>query len=156
MIWSLAFNNTLPNLARVSPTETMPDAKDLITTYGDVSQHQTGDRWAEEIVLIPGSQSDDVIQWYLRQARQFKVVDGVNPQNPPAIIITPAALELSLGEAYAGQSFALLSDWDIDHLASANHAIRWLFFRQAPFPPPSADTVNLWVRLDLLNLNQQP
>ena len=156
MIWHLAFNDTLPTLARVSPTETMPDAKDLIATYGDISQHQTGDRWAEEIVLIPGSRSDDVIQWYLRRAEQFRVVDGVNPQNPPAIIITPAELELSLGEDYAGQSFALLSNWGVDHLASANDAIRWFFFRQAPFPPPAADAVNLWVRLDLLDLNQQP
>ncbi len=155
MIWSLAFNATLPNLARVSPTETMPDAKDLVNTYGDISQHNTGDRWAEEIVLIPGSPSDDVIQWYLRRAEQFQVLRDVNAQHPPAIIIAPAEMELSLGEDYAGQSFTPLSNWGVDHLASTNDAIRWFFFRRTPFPPPAADAVNLWVRLDLLNLNQQ-
>ena len=156
MIWSLAFNATLPTLARVSPTETLPDARDLIATYGDISQHMTGDRWAEEIALIPGSQSDDVIQWGLRRAEQFSVIDGVDPQKAPAIIIAPADMELALGDAYAGQQFTPLSNWGVDHLASANDAIRWFFFRRAPFPPPAADAVNLWVRLDLLDLNQQP
>jgi hypothetical protein len=154
MTWQLAFNATLPTLARVSPTEAMPDAKDLITTYGDLSQHQTGDRWAEEVVLIPGSQSDDIIQWYLRRAEQFRVVDGVNLQDPPSVIIAPADRELALGDDYAGQTFVTLSNWGIDHLESTNDAIRWFFYRRAPFPPPAADSVNLWVSIDLMDLNQ--
>ncbi len=156
MIWSLAFNHTLPNLARVSPTETMPDARDLVATYGDISQRLTGDRWAEAIVLIPGSQADDVIQWRLRRAAQFSMTKSIDPHQPPAIIITPADAELTLGDNYAGQTFTLLSNWGVDHLASTNDAIRWFFYRRAPFPPPAADAVNLWVRLDLLDLGQQP
>ncbi len=156
MIWQLAFNATLPTLARVSPTETMPDAHDLVATYGDISQRLTGDRWAEEIALIPGSQSDDVIQWYLRRAEQFQVLRDVNAQHPPAIIIAPTDMELTLSDDYAGQSFTPLSNWGVDHLATTNDAIRWFFFRQAPFPPPAADAVNLWVRLNLLDLSQQP
>ncbi len=154
MTWQLAFNATLPTLARISPTEATPDMKDLITTYGDLSQRQTGDRWAAAIVLIPGSQSDEVIQWYLRRAQDFQVVAGVNEQAPPDIIIAPADRELALGEDYAGQKFVTLSNWGIDHLESTNDAVRWFFFRRAPAPPPAADAVNLWISIDLMDLNQ--
>jgi hypothetical protein len=154
MIWQLAFNATLPTLARVYPTEALPDARDLVRTYGDISQHITGDRWAEEIVLIPGSPSDDLIQWRLRRSQQFSVAAGIDPQSPPPIIIAPAEKTLSMGDEYAGQAFAPISNWGVDHLATTNDAIHWFFFRRAPFPPPPADTINLWVRLDLLSLDQ--
>jgi len=156
MLWQLAFNNALPNLARVSPTAALPDVKDLVSTFGDISQRQTGDRWAEEVVLIPGSQSDDMIQWYLRRAAKFSLADGIDPQQPPAMIIAPADRELATKDGYAGQKFALLSNWGVGGIATTNDAIRWLFFRQTPLPPPVADAVNLWVRLDLLDLNRQP
>jgi hypothetical protein len=82
------------------------------------------------------------------------MTDGVNLQSPSSVIIAPSDLELVLGEDYAGQTFAPLSSWGVTHLASTNDAIRWLFFRQAPFPPPSAETINLWINLDLMNLDQ--
>ena len=154
MAWQLGFNDTLPTLARVSPTEALPDVKDMIRTYGDLSEHQTGDRWATEVVLIPGSRSDDMIQWYLRRAEDFHIVHSVSAENPPAIIIAPAEQVLTLGDHYAGQRFALLSSWDIGLVASLNQGIQWFFFRRAPFPPPAADAVNLWAQLVLLNLEQ--
>ena len=154
MLWQLGFNDTLPTLARVSPTEALPDAKDLIRTYGDLSEHQQGDRWATEVVLIPGSRSDDVIQWYLRRAENFHIAPSVNVENPPAILIAPADYELSLDDAYAGQRFTMLSSWDIGLVESLSQGIQWFFFRRAPFPPPAADAVTLWTRLDLLNLDQ--
>jgi len=155
MTWQLAFNPTLPTLARLYPTETMPDARDLVQTYGDISQRLTGDRWAEEIVLIPGSETDDLVKWYLRQSAQFQVVDGLNMRALPPIIIAPPEMELSLGDDYAGQTFVLTSNWGIDHLASSNDAIRWFFFRRTPFPPPATDTINLWVDMDLLSLEEK-
>ncbi len=153
-LWSLGFNHTLPTLARAYPTEALPDVKDLVRTYGDLSQQQRGDRWAVTVALIPGSPSDELIQWYFRQAEDFHVVDGVSADAPPPVIIAPADRELALDD-YAGQRFEMLSDWDLTRVATTNQAIYWFLFRRAPFPPPSVDAVNLWVNLDLLSLKQE-
>jgi len=152
-LWSLGFNHTLPTLARTYPTEALPDVKDLVRTYGDLSEQQRGDRWAVSVALLPGSQSDELIQWYFRRAEDMQVVDAIPSDAPPPVIIAPADRELAL-DGYAGQRFEMLSDWDLGDVTTTNQAIYWFFFRRAPFPPPSVDAVNLWVDLDLLSLAQ--
>jgi len=152
-LWSLGFNHTLPTLARAYPTEALPDVKNLVRVYGDLSQQQRGDRWAVTVALLPGSQSDELIQWYFRQAEDMQIVDAIPDDGPPPIIMAPAERELVL-DGYAGQRFEMLTDWDVTDVATTNQAIYWLLFRRAPFPPPSVDAVNLWVNLDLLSLTQ--
>lgn len=152
-LWSLGFNTNLPILARVFPTEALPDAQDLVRTYGDLSEQQRGDRWAVPLLLIPGSPSDDLIQWQFRKAEAFQVANTIPADDPPPIIIAPADRELSM-DHYAGQTFELLSDWDLTHITTSNQAIYWFFFRRSPLPPPAADQINLWVNLDLLSLDQ--
>ena len=154
MVWQLGFNSTLPTLARIHPAETLPDAKDLVRTYGDISERQTGDRWAAEVILIPGSRSDDVLQWYMRRSEDFSISDGVNDQQSPTIVIAPADSELALSGDYAGQRFFTLTDWDIGQLEDAKQIIHWFFFRRAPVPPPAIDAVDLWASLDLTGPGQ--
>ena len=154
MAWALAFNHTLPTLARVTPTETLPAMQSLVQTIGDISQHNTGDRHATAIALIPGTPADDVIQWYLRDAAQLDVTPNVNLQDPPPIILAPPQAAPALGDTYAGQSRGLSTDWGLKDIQTLNQAITWFFQRRAPFPPPTHDTIQLWVRLDHLSLNQ--
>ena len=151
--WSLAFNATLPTLARVYPVESLPDVKDLVRTYGDLSQQQRGDRWALPVGLVTGSQSDDLILWHFRQAQDMRVLSHASTETAPPVLIAPADRELTL-DLYAGQSFKLLSDWDLNRTSTTNELVYWLLYRRAPFPPPAVDAVNLWVDLDLLSLQQ--
>ncbi|HHB91207.1 MAG TPA: hypothetical protein ENK60_07845 [Anaerolineae bacterium] len=152
-LWSLGFNHTLPTLARAYTTEALPDVKDLVRTYGDLSQQQRGDRWAVAVALVPGSRSDELILWYFRRAEDFRVVEGIAADAAPPVIIAPAERDPAL-EGYAGQRFEMLTDWDFHRTETTNQLVYWLLFRRAPFPPPSVDAVNLWVSLDLLSLQQ--
>ncbi len=152
-LWSLAFNADLPTLARTYPTEALPDVKDLVRTYGDLSEHQRGDRWAAPVAVVTGSQADELIRWYFRRAEDLQVVETLAMDETPPVIIAPADLELALN-GYAGQRFEMLTDWDLTDVATTNQAIYWFLFRRAPFPPPSVDGVNLWVDLKLLSLKQ--
>ena len=154
-LWSLGFNSVLPTMARVYPTEALPDVKDLVRIYGDLSGHQRGDRWALDIVLMPGSASDDVLQWYFRYGEDVRVQQNIPSDSPPAMIVAPETRELML-DGFAGQRFALLTDWDIGRVTTTNQGIYWFLFRRAPFPPPDVDAVNLWVTLNLLSLQQSP
>ncbi len=154
-LWSLGFNSVLPTMARVYPTEALPDVKDIVRTYGDLSEHQRGDRWALSLTIIPGSASDDLLQWYFRDGEDVRVQTHLPTDSPPPVIIAPEQRTLTL-DGFAGQRFALLTDWDIGRVTTTNQGIYWFLFRRAPFPPPAVDAVNLWVNLDLLSLQQSP
>ncbi len=152
-LWALAFQVNLPTLARVFPTESLPDIPDLVRTYGDLSQQQRGDRWALPVRFVPGSAADDVILWYFRQAQDFRVVDDITPDTQAPIVIMPQD-HAPMPEGHAGQAFATLTDWDLGQITTTNQGIYWLFFRRAPWPPPAVDGVHLWVDLSILSLNQ--
>ncbi len=152
-LWALAFNATLPTLARIFPTESLPDIPDLVRTYGDLSQHQRGDRWALPVRFVPGSAADDVILWYFRRAQDFRVVEDIPPDTQASLVIMPQDHD-PMPEGYAGQAFVTLTDWDVDKITTANQGIYWLFFRRSPWPPPAVDGVHLWVDLSLLSLSQ--
>jgi hypothetical protein len=155
MLWALAFNSTLPTLARITPTESLPGVPELIRTIGDISQHNTGDRHTLAIQLIPGTGADDVIQWYLRDAAQFSIDPNFSQPEPAPIILAPAQSDLNLTR-YAGETIALSTHWGLNDLHSAQAFISWFFTRHAPFPPPTVDSIELWVQGDMLSLSQQP
>jgi hypothetical protein len=77
--------------------------------------------------------------------RHVDLVPALDPQETPAIVISPQTESLSLSSAYRGQDFIWRREpsWEV---MSIYEWIKWSVFREVPY---DSETVILWVRNDL-------
>jgi hypothetical protein len=93
-----------------------------------------------------GERLTATLGWALREFRELRwTVGRIGAEDAPAVV-SPAALDLPLGETYAGQDFPLVATWAPTGL-SGKSWWRWLLYREATAAPPTEDVV-LWVRTD--------
>ncbi|MCP4165221.1 MAG: hypothetical protein GY759_04920 [Chloroflexi bacterium] len=148
--WGMAYDARPPRFAALYTADARVGLYDLVTTSGDLSQRQRGDRWSLPIALVTGSDADDLLQWYLREASDLRLVESVGLENAPPLVIAPAFRELPLSERYAGQDFALLDAWD-PAMGDGRQKIDWIIFRKAPWNIPTQNHI-LWADTAIINL----
>lgn len=114
----------------------------LLTTVNDLSEWSTGDALAQEVTLY--GVDSPAIQWLLR-GRVLHVVEVVNPQWEPPIVITPQSDSLDLPASYRGQDFTWRREpiWSI---LNVYDWMKWSIFRNLPY---ESETVIVWGRGDL-------
>ena len=123
--------------------------RSLPATLEILSSQQADDPHELEIdVVTEGEQHDltPLLGWALRDFVQLRWVEDRVPADAAPAVVAPEALELPLGESYAGQDFPLIARWTPQGL-SGKPLWRWLLYREATAAPPM-ESVVLWVRTD--------
>jgi len=138
----LAFDARPPRFPALYENDTRPGVYDLVITAGDVSEREHGYRWALPIALVTGSEADDLLQWYLRQAPELQMVEHVGLEYAPPLVVAPDDRILPLSERYAGQDFAILDAWNPAQ-GDLRQKIAWALFRVSPRNIPTENHV-LW------------
>ena len=124
------------------PDKRPDQAKLLLETVNDQSQWSTGDDFSQEVTLL-GIDSP-ALEWLLR-GRKVQMVPALDPQEPPAIVISEHTESLRLPIAYRGQDFNWQQGPNWSTLTVYDW-IKWSVFRDLPHNP---ETVIVWVRNDL-------
>jgi len=120
-----------------------PTQADLLrASVDDVSEFSLGHPQSQPVTIM-GIDSP-ALEWIL-QDRAVEVVDELNPQVAPPIVITPIMNDLGLPSAYRGQDFTWRQRPLWEDITTPDW-IRWLVFRQLP---RDNETIILWVRDDL-------
>jgi hypothetical protein len=114
----------------------------LLASVDDVSEFSLGHPQSQPVTIM-GIDSP-ALEWIL-QDRAVEVVDELNPQVAPPIVITPIMNDLGLPSAYRGQDFTWRQQPLWEDITTPDW-IRWLVFRQLP---RDNETIILWVRDDL-------
>ncbi len=148
----LAFDAHSPRFPALYETDTRPGVYDLVITAGDVSEREKGYRWALPIALVTGSEADDLLQWYLRQAPELQLLEQVGLENAPPLVVAPDDKILPLSVRYAGQDFAILDAWDPAQ-GDLRQKIAWALFRVSPWNIPTENHV-LWADTFVLTPNE--
>lgn len=91
-----------------------------------------------------GDRLTPLLGWALRDFVRLRWVEKSVTADAAAVVVAPEALELPLGESYAGQDFPLIAWWTPQGL-SGKPLWRWLLYREATAAPPM-ESVVLWVR----------
>lgn len=150
--WGLAFDATPPRYAALYAVEGRPALRDLVVTVGDLGERRQGERWSLPVTLVSGSPSDATLQWYLRRAPSVRVVPAVGGAEAGPLVVAPADAEVPLSTAYAGQRFAVFSDWQPQD-GTPQQRLAWLLYRIAPWDLPTTAVV-LWADGRLLTLEE--
>jgi hypothetical protein len=114
----------------------------LLETVNDQSQWSTGDDFSQEVTLL--DIDSPALEWLLR-GRKLQMVPALDPQAPPAIVISGQTESLSLPIAYRGQDFIWRQEPNWSALTIYDW-IKWSVFRDLPYNP---ETVIVWVQNDL-------
>jgi hypothetical protein len=136
-----------------TPDPAPTQANLLLASVDDVSEFSLGHTQSQPVTIM-GIDSP-ALEWIL-QNRAVDVVDELNPQVAPPIVITPLMNDLGLPSAYRGQDFTWRQRPLWEGITTPDW-IRWLVFRQLP---RDNETIILWVRDDLFpdarETSQQP
>jgi hypothetical protein len=125
-----------------NPDQAPTQANLLHASVDDVSEFSLGHTQAQPVTIM-GIDSP-ALEWIL-QDRAVEVVDELNSQVAPPIVITPLMNDLGLPSAYRGQDFTWRQRPLWESITTPDW-IRWLVFRQLP---RDNETIILWVRDDL-------
>jgi hypothetical protein len=125
-----------------NPDPAPTQANLLLASVDDVSEFSLGHPQSQPVTIM-GIDSP-ALEWIL-QDRAVEVVDELNPQVAPPIVITPIMNDLGLPSAYRGQDFIWRQRPLWEGITTPDW-IRWLVFRQLP---RDNETIILWVRDDL-------
>ncbi|MBE7557217.1 MAG: glycosyltransferase family 39 protein [Anaerolineales bacterium] len=82
--------------------------------------------------------------WRLRDFEQLTQVGSAAEAQPTTAIITPANVELGMGQPYLGQGFTLDAPWSPVGLP-AKELVNWLLYRDLT-PPAQENQVILWLQ----------
>ena len=122
---------------------TRPLQADLLdASVNDISNFSLGHIDAQPVTIY--GVSSPALEWLLRN-NTVTVVDTLDPQLAPPIVITPVMNDLGLPAAYRGQDFI----WrQVPQWASLQNYdwVNWLVFRKLPL---ENETILLWARDDL-------
>jgi len=114
----------------------------LVETVDDLSDWASGNSVSLPVV-IAGFDSP-ALEWALR-ARTVTVVDALDENSSPPLVITSQQENLGLPASYRGQDFVWRQStaWET---APLNDWLRWISLRQMP---QNGETIILWARNDL-------
>ncbi len=143
-----------PNGVELWKLDQAPTQANLLhASVDDVSEFSLGHTQSQPVTIM-GIDSP-ALEWIL-QDRAVEIVDELNPQVAPPIVITPLMNDLGLPSAYRGQDFTWRQRPLWESITTPDW-IRWLVFRQLP---RDNETIILWVRDDLFpdarGTSQQP
>ena len=136
-----------------TPDPAPTQANLLRASVDDVSEFSLGHPESQPVTIL--EIDSPALEWIL-QDREVEIIDELNPQVAPPIVITPLMQDLGLPSAYRGQDFTWRERPLWDGITTPDW-IRWLVFRQLP---RDNETIILWVRNDLFpdarETSQQP
>lgn len=160
--WGMAFDVTPPRYAALYAANTRPGIYTLIDTVGDLSQRRQSGRWETPIALVTGSAGQDqavldTLHWYLRPARELRIVSSISLDDAPPLVVAPMNEPLPLSDLYSGMETGIITRWQPtdDAAASNQQQLRWLIFRTAPWDIPTQPFV-LWTDVATLTLSDTP
>ncbi len=120
---------------------TAPEVRDFVDHLEALSLASSGD--AHTLSFTLDASTDPVVAWYLRGFKNALVVEGL-PTPPETIaIVTLAAQDLPIGEAFRGQGYPLRTHW-LPWGLWGQGFVRWLLFNEGDLPVVDQEVV-LWV-----------
>jgi hypothetical protein len=142
--WRLNYG-PLMNLA-YQPLACIPPSTGLIVlteTLTRQSAERTGGQQTALDTTLAGVTSPALL-WRLRDFEQLTQVSSAAEAQPTTAIITPANVELGMGQPYLGQGFTLDAPWSPVGLP-AKELVNWLLYRHMK-PPDRENQVILWLQ----------
>lgn len=118
------------------------EANLLLASVKDVSEFSLGHDQAQPVTIM--GINSPALEWLLRD-HSVKLVSALDPQEAPAVVITPMMNDLSLPAAYRGQDFIWRQRVQFESMQRPEWW-RWLVNRQLP---RENETIILWARNDL-------
>lgn len=115
----------------------------LTETLTRQSAERTGGQQTALDTTLAGVTSPALL-WRLRDFEQLTQVSSAAEAQPTTAIITPANVELGMGQPYLGQGFTLDAPWSPVGLP-AKELVNWLLYRSLK-PPERENQVILWLQ----------
>lgn len=115
----------------------------LTETLTRQSAERTGGQQTALDTTLAGVTSPALL-WRLRDFEQLTQVSSAAEAQPTTAIITPANVELGMGQPYLGQGFTLDAPWSPVGLP-AKELVNWLLYRSMK-PPDRENQVILWLQ----------
>jgi hypothetical protein len=125
-----------------SPDQKPVQAKLLLSSVDDISDLSVGHELSQPVIIM--GINSPALEWLLRN-HEVTVVDTLDPQSAPPLVITPPMNDLKLAAAYRGEAFTWRQTVQFDSMQRPEWW-RWLVSRQLP---RQDEQVVLWARDDL-------
>jgi len=125
-----------------SPDLKPVQAKLLISSVDDISDLSVGHELSQPVTIM--GLNSPALEWLLRN-HEVKVVDTLDPQSAPPLVITLPMNDLKLASAYRGEAFTWRQTVQYNSM-KPQEWWRWLVNRQLP---RQDEQVILWARDDL-------
>lgn len=125
-----------------SPDQKPVQAKLLLSSVDDISDLSVGHELSQPVTIM--GVNSPALEWLLRN-HEVKVVDALDPQSAPPLVITLPMNDLKLAAAYRGEAFTWRQTVQFDSM-QRQEWWRWLVSRQLP---RQDEQVILWARDDL-------
>ncbi|MCQ3979449.1 MAG: hypothetical protein DPW09_39025 [Anaerolineae bacterium] len=116
---------------------------DLTETLTRQSAERTGGQITAIDTTLAGV-SEPALLWRLRDLENLTLVNSAAEAPPTMAIITPAGVELGIGQPYLGQEFVINAVWSPVGL-TPQQLLNWLIYRHIPNLRPDGSRVILWL-----------
>lgn len=140
--WGTSGMRTPDGMELWSTDQSPIQANLLLKSVDDISMYSTGDGNAQPVTIM-GVQSP-ALEWLLRN-HEVKIVQTLDPQFAPPIVITPVMNDLGVPSAYRGEGFTWRQPPNWANIKSPDW-LKWMVYRQLPGTP---ETIIVWARNDL-------
>jgi len=125
-----------------SPDQAPIQSDLLLSSVDDISMFSSGHIDAQPVTIM--GINSPALEWVLRN-HEVQIVQTLDPQVAPPIVITPLMNDLGVPSAYRGQDFTWMEPPTWDGIQNPDW-IKWLVYRQLP---RGNETIILWARDDL-------
>lgn len=146
---SLAFTRAHSPFEPLNRLPAQPGLRELVATIDDIGELSMGSA-VDPSISVQGEPTYALI-WALRNQADVTYSAEADPSVTTDLVITPAEnIDPSLGSAYVGQDFIVVSQW-LPRGMNAGDFVKWVLYRTAP-TVSTEKRVILWVREDLYRL----
>ncbi len=142
--WRLNFGLLL-NLA-YQPLAGIPASTGLLDLTETLTR-QSAERTGGQITAIDTTLAgvgDPALLWQLRDLEKLSRVNSAAEAQPTLAIITPAGVELGIGQPYVGQEFIINAVWSPVGI-TPQQLLNWLLYRHLNNFRPDGNRVILWL-----------
>ncbi|NJN97465.1 MAG: hypothetical protein HC875_26980, partial [Anaerolineales bacterium] len=142
--WRLNFG-PLMNLA-YQPLAGIPASTGLLDLTETLTR-QSAERTGGQITAIDTTLAgvgDPALLWQLRDLEKLSQVNSAAEAQPTLAIITPAGVELGIGQPYVGQEFVINAVWSPVGI-TPQQLLNWLLYRHINNFRPDGNRVILWL-----------
>jgi uncharacterized protein (TIGR03663 family) len=147
LAWGLSLDEQAARQGAVQRGQGTYGMRRLPATLEILSAERVGDPHEMAVDIVTLGQQDQLtpmLGWALRDFAALRWTEERLPKEARAVVVAPEALELPLGDTYAGQDFPLVATWSPEDLRG-RPLWRWLLYREGTAAPPSENVI-LWVR----------